>query len=109
MRYAGEYPRVAIDVMTKIEPCLLGCDTALAEADRLMHLLCGYSRPLDPEITALRRRIAALRKEVERLRGITSVRAERRMNTDWIDPSHIGSPWAAPDRGPTVIDSPGEG
>ena len=81
--------------MTDIEPCLTGCDQALAQADLLIACLANFPASLEPELTATRQRIAALRREVERLRGIYSIPAWRNIHPDWIHLSDGPSPWAA--------------
>jgi len=86
--------------MTDLDPCLFGCDNALAEADLLLLMLSEYPASLESELIATRARIAALRREVERLRGMTTVPARRRIQPDWTDLTSDGSPWAA--RGPEI-------
>ena len=81
--------------MTNLEPCLLGCDTALAEAELLIAMLSDGRDSLDPELSAVRLRIVALRHEVERLRGIPTLPVRRTIHPDWIDLAANGSPWAA--------------
>lgn len=81
--------------MTNIDPCLFGCDNALAEADLLLLMLSESPASLEPEVTATRARIAALRREVERLRGMTTVQTRRRIQPNWTDLTSDGSPWAA--------------
>jgi hypothetical protein len=80
--------------MTNLDPCLRGCDLALAEADRLVQLLVDCPDSLDHEIDAVRLRIAALRSEVERLRGIPTFVPGRKVHPKWIDLPGEGSPWA---------------
>jgi len=80
--------------MIDLEPCLLGCDTALAEADLLIAMLSGSLDSLDPELSAVRLRIVALRQEVERLRGTAVLPVRRKIHPDWIDLATDGSPWA---------------
>ena len=81
--------------MTDLEPCLLGCDTALAEADLLVAMLSDGADSLDPELSTVRMRIALLRREVDRLRGMATVPARRKIHPDWIDLTSNGSPWTA--------------
>ena len=85
--------------MNDIEPCLSGCDQALAEADRLIACLAEFPASLEPELTATRQRIAVLRREVERLRGMTTLPRRRKMHPDWIDLASEGSPWCAREAG----------
>ncbi len=80
--------------MTDLNPCLFGCDAALAEADMLIAMLCNGAESLDPELSAVRLRIAALRNEVERLRGMPALPTRRKIHPDWIGLTAIGSPWA---------------
>ena len=47
--------------MTDLDPCLLGCDTTLAEADLLIAMLAADPNSLVAELSAVRLRIAALR------------------------------------------------
>lgn len=82
--------------MTDLEPCLSGCDQALAEADLLIASLADFPTALEPELTATRQRIAALRREVERLRGMATDSPRRDIHPDWIDLASNGSPWCAP-------------
>lgn len=81
--------------MTDLIPCLLGCDTALAEADLLIAMLSVDRDSLGPELVAVRTRIARLRREVDRLRGMPIVPARREIHPDWIDLVSGGSPWSA--------------
>lgn len=63
--------------MNKFEPCLAGCDQALAEADLLIASLADFPASLEPELTTTRERIAALRREVERPGDDNSPAAEK--------------------------------
>lgn len=85
--------------MTDLEPCLLGCDLALAEANQLMLLLSEEGRSSDPEVAAVRARIAVLRREVERLRGTTAIPRRRRIHPDWIKLAGNGAASFPPDDG----------
>lgn len=85
-------PGVSIS-MSSLDPCLLGCDLALAEADQLIRLASDCAGSLDPEIAAVRLRIAALRHEVERLRGMPALPVRRKIHPDRIDLTAVGSPW----------------
>ena len=82
--------------MTDIEPYLSGCDQALAEADLLLASLADFPASIEPELTATRQRIEALRREVERLRGMATVSPRRKIHPDWIDLASNKSPWCAP-------------
>jgi len=81
--------------MTDLDPCLLGCDSALAEADLLIAMLSDGPGSLEPELSAVRLRIAALRHEIERLRGLPTLPVRRKIHPDWIDLAANGSPWTA--------------
>lgn len=80
------------DFMTNINPCLNACDIALTEADNLLAMLADQPESFDPDIAAVRGRVARLRREVDRLRGL-AVPLER----GEIDPNRIDhlnfSPW----------------
>ena len=80
--------------MTDLDPCLLGCDNALAEAELLIAMLSGASDSLEPELSAVQMRIGLLRREVDRLRGMSTVPTRRKIHPDWIDLASNGSPWA---------------
>ena len=86
--------------MTDIRPCLAGCDQALAEADLLIACLADFPASLEPELAATRQRIAVLRREVERLRGKTTLPPRRKTHPNWTDLSSTGSPWCPPGSGP---------
>ncbi len=78
--------------MTKINPFLHDCDSALAEAEKLLAMLTDQYQSLDPEIAAVRGRIARLRREVDRLRGLAVPLERGEVDPDRIDRlSH--SPW----------------
>ena len=81
--------------MTKLETWLSGCDKALAEADLLIATLSDFPASLEPELTATRLRISALRREVDRLRGMPADPQRRKIAPDQIDLFNIDSPWAA--------------
>lgn len=79
--------------MTDLDPCLLGCDSALAEADVLIAMLAASPDSLEPELAAVRVQIARLRREVDRLRGMPTVPTRRTSQPDWIELAGSGSPW----------------
>ena len=79
--------------MTGLDPCLIGCDSALAEADLLLVMLGNSPAALDPELAAVRLRIARLRREVDRLRGMPIEPDRRTLQPDWSGSTAIGSPW----------------
>jgi hypothetical protein len=81
--------------MTDFEPCLSGCDQALAEAQLLLASMAEFPDSLEPELAALRARISTLRHEVERLRGMTTVRVRRKIHPDWIELTRGPTPWPA--------------
>ena len=83
-------------LITCLDPCLIGCDHALAEADKLIQSLVDCPASLDPELAAVRMRIGALRHEVERLRGMPIMPMRRETRPDRIDLTAIGSPWTPP-------------
>jgi hypothetical protein len=73
--------------MTELESYLAGCDAALAEADLLVVRLAGLPPSLNPEVATARRSIAALRREVDRLRGMKSAPWRREMHPKRSEPS----------------------
>ncbi len=79
--------------MTDYDPCLSGCDQALAEAELLITSLAEFQSPLDPELGAFIERIATLRQEVERLRGMPTVRVRRKLHPDWINLAGEAALW----------------
>lgn len=89
--------------MNELNPCLLGCYNALAEADSLIAMLSGQPAALEPEITALRIRIARLRDEVDRLRGMPGVPSRRQRVPEWVGSTDGRSPWT-PTHGESPID-----
>ncbi|MEO8141859.1 MAG: hypothetical protein ABI617_04295 [Sphingomicrobium sp.] len=64
--------------------------------------LAQFPASLEPELAATKLRIAALRHEVERLRGMATVRVRRKIHPDWIDLANGAVPWPAAGR--DVID-----
>lgn len=81
--------------MTDVEPCLAGCEQALAEAEFLLTTLRVIPGSLEPELATVCARIARLRNEVERLRGMTTVRVRRNIHPDWIELAGGSTPWPA--------------
>lgn len=81
--------------MTDLDPCLLGCDSALAEAEMLIAILDRGPRSLDPEVAAVRLRIARLRREVERLRGMATAPPSKEIPPNWTGLASFASPWCA--------------
>ena len=84
--------------MTEVGPFLVKCDTALAEADRLLAFCALWSDLSEIELAATRARIAALRHEVERLSGMTPIPPRRKIHPEWIDLAGGESPWSARDK-----------
>lgn len=82
--------------MTDLEPCLSGCDQALAEAELLIASLEHGPARLDVELSGLRDRIATLRREVERLRGMGGASIRKRIEPNWTEVSGSESPWCPP-------------
>ncbi|MCY7279354.1 MAG: hypothetical protein LH610_00385 [Sphingomonas bacterium] len=78
--------------MIDLDPCLAGCDAALAEAEVLLAMLSGES-PIDAELGRVRRSVAALRHEVDRLRGIKVARVRRNTDPFWMELRTAESPW----------------
>lgn len=83
--------------MTDLQPCLSGCDQALAEAELLIASLEYGPARLEAELSGIRDRIATLRREVERLRGMGGAPMRKRIEPDWSDLSSSESPWCTPD------------
>lgn len=83
--------------MTDLEPWLSGCDEALAEADLLIATLSDSPASIELELTATRLRIAQLRREVDRLRGMATRAPRRQIHSDWIDLARNSSPWGPRD------------
>ena len=54
--------------MTDLDPCLAGCDSVLAEAERLLAVLAA-TRSDEVAFAPIRHSIAKLRREVDRIRG----------------------------------------
>ena len=79
--------------MTDLDPCLAGCDKALAEAELLIACLVDFPASIEPELSATRQRIATLRREVDRLRGMPAIPAHRKTHPDWLKTTGSGSPW----------------
>ena len=78
--------------MTDLDPCLAGCDAALAEAELLLAML-GAVAPVDAGLEPVRRRIETLRREVDRLRGMKVASPRRKTDPLWTDIHGVGSPW----------------
>lgn len=78
--------------MTDLDPCLAGCDRALAEAERLLALLAatGYD---EAALMPVRATIARLRREVDRLRGLEVSPARNEINPFRTQLIGAKSPW----------------
>ncbi len=88
--------------MTDLDPCLLGCDSALAEADLLIAMLEAGPESVEHELSAVRTRIVQLRREVDRLRGLPIVPTRRNPYPEWSELAGAGLPW--PRRSDSGID-----
>ncbi len=80
--------------MTDFQPYLAGCDQALAEAELLITSLTEGPGQIDEDLTALRQRIATMRLEVERLRGMRRAPIPKRIQPERINFNGLDSPWA---------------
>lgn len=78
--------------MTDLDPCLAGCDAALAEAERMLAML-GAGGTDDTALAPVRHSIAKLRREVGRLRGLKTPRIRKENDPLWIDLVASRSPW----------------
>ncbi len=82
--------------MTDLQAYLAGCDQALAEAELLITSLDYGPARLEVELSGLRQRIATLRVEVERLRGMRGAPMRNRIEPKWTELSGSESPWCSP-------------
>lgn len=82
--------------MNDLDPCLAGCDAALAEAELLLAML-GRGSPAGIDLDGAKASIAALRREVDRLRGMKVVPARRRNDPLSIELPGPNSPWPSVD------------
>lgn len=80
--------------MIDLQPCLSGCDRALAETDTLLSRLTDLPPEMTPELDLARLQVAALRREVERLRGMATVEPLVRVHPDRMK-SPSKTPWSA--------------
>ena len=78
--------------MTNLDPCLAGCDSALAEAELLLAMLAGSGSD-EVALVPVRASITALRREVDRLRGLKVPPARRKTNPFWTQFGEAQSPW----------------
>ena len=82
--------------MNDLQFYLEGCDQALVEADLLIARLDYGPARLEVEMSGIRDRIATLRREVERLRGMGGAPIRKRIEPDWTNLTGSESPWCAP-------------
>ena len=82
--------------MTDLDPCLSGCDQALAEAELLLATLQYGPARIEVEMSGIRDRIAILRREVERLRGMRTPPVRKRIEPDRTEMGSNTSPWCGP-------------
>ena len=78
--------------MTDLDPCLAGCDSALAEAERLLAVLAATGSD-GAAVAPIRRTIARLRREVDRLRGLKVSPARREFSPFRTQLAGGKSPW----------------
>jgi hypothetical protein len=83
--------------MTDLDRYLAGCDAMLAEADLLIARLAASPDVEDPELAATRDRIAVLRREVDRLRGMKIAHGRSVFDPKRTDFPQSEMPW--PSRG----------
>jgi hypothetical protein len=79
--------------LSEIQACLEGCDQALAEAEKLIARLDDFPAALRPEVSVLLARIAILRREMGRLRGVATVRARLKVHPDRTYFTDDAVPW----------------
>jgi hypothetical protein len=79
--------------MTDLDHYLTGCDAALADAERLVACLVASGNAFEPELSATREGITALRREVEGLRGMKSAPGRRNIRPKRMDFPEAGLPW----------------
>jgi len=82
--------------MIELDPCLAGCDSALAEAELLLAVL-GASGTDAAALAPVRASIAVLRREVDRLRGLKVHPARRKTDPFWMQTGKSQSPWPSAD------------
>ena len=92
--------------MNDLQPSLAECDQALAEADLLIASLDYGPARLEVELSGIRKRIATLRHEVERLRGMRVAPIRQRVEPDWTDLGGGESPWCTVERNAAPKDQP---
>ena len=93
MKRVGDVPiRMSIKTMTDLDPCLAGCDSALAEAALLLAILSASGSD-ETALAPVRQSIAKLRREVDRLRGFKVIPARREADPGWMSFGEAHSPW----------------
>ena len=79
-------------IMTDLDPCLAGCDCALAEAEQLLAILAASGTD-EAALAPVRASIATLRREVDRLRGLKVAPSRKKANPFWMDLGGGTTPW----------------
>lgn len=80
--------------MTDLDPCLAGCDSALAEAELLLAMLAATGTD-ESALVPVRASIAKLRREVDRLRGLKVAPSRKNADPFWMELGGGQSPWTA--------------
>ena len=70
--------------MTDLDPCLAGCDSALAEAELLLAMLAATGTD-EAALAPVRHSIAKLRREVDRLRGLKVAPSQKKADPFWME------------------------
>lgn len=78
--------------MNELDPCLAGCDSALAEAERLLAMLAATGSD-EESLAPVRASVARLRREIDRLRGLKVPPARRKTGPSWTQSPGGESPW----------------
>ena len=78
--------------MTDLDPCLTGCDSALAEAELLLAMLAA-SGTNEAALAPVRESITTLHREVDRLRGLKVAPLRKKADPFWMELGGGGSPW----------------
>ncbi len=78
--------------MTDFEPCLAGCDSALAEAELLLAMLAASGTD-ETTLAPVRESIATLHREVDRLRGLKVAPLRKKNDPFWMELGGGESPW----------------
>ena len=80
--------------MTDLDPCLAGCESALAEAEELLAVLAATGCD-EAAVAPIRHSIARLRREVDRLRGLKVPQIPRKADPLWVELGSEEAPWPA--------------